>query len=490
VSADAELIPLSSLRDEAQAGHRSTLLAQGVRFAAKALSVLVLARLVAPADHGRYAMAASVTLFLLLFRDLSLGPAAVQAPTLDATQQATLLRVHAGLGVILTLLTLALAPVARWFYGEPTVIPLLATMSVSFLFIGAGGYARTQLARELRFRQINFLETVAALLGTALMVVAGMVGAGAYAFVVFLLVTEAAHAALAWRALRHRPRGAFRLASIRDLLRTGTQLTSYHVLGFFLQQLDTYAIGQAFGARALGLYSRSSQLLALPTLHVAAPLTQVVLATLSRLGPESPHFRAEAVRRVTMIAHLTLPLAAVCFTLPEETVRVVLGSQWPEAAPILRWLAVTAAASALGTVAYGINVAASQTRRLFRLAAVMLPLTAVAIAIGLRNGPEGVARALALANLAFFLPRLAWTLRGSPVALRDYLAALAGPALTSLALAGGLVLGARLVPDAAPLLRLLAGAAGGLAALAVLALVFPRFRHQLADLCTLLPWTR
>ncbi len=490
VSADAEPISLSPLREEAQAGHRSTLLAQGIRFATKALSVVLLARLVTPADHGRYAMAASVTLFLLLFRDFSLGPAAVQAKTLDATQQTTLLWVHAGLGVLLALLTLALAPVARWFYAEPAVVPLLATMSVSFVFIGAGGYARNQLARELRFREINFLETVAALLGTVLMIVAGALGAGAYAFATFLLVSEAANSALAWRALRHRPRGAFRLASIRTLLRTGTQLTGYHTLGFFLQQLDTYAVGEAFGARVLGLYSRSSQLLALPTQHVAAPLTQVVLATLSRLGPGSAHFREEAVRTVTMVAHLTLPLAAVCLALPDETIRLVLGNQWPDAAPMLRWIALTAAATALGSVAYGINVAAGQTRHLFQIAAATLPLTVVAIAVGVRYGATGVAGALAVTNLVVFVPRLAWSLRGSPVSLSNYLAALSGPLVAGLVFGGALFAGARFASEFSPLVRLLTAGASGLMALQVLALVFPRFRREVADLWAHLPWAR
>ena len=134
------LEPNSILLAEAAHGHRSMLRSQAIKFGCKLTSVLLLARLVTPDDHGLFAMASSVVLLLTLFRDAGLGAAAVQAPTLSEIQLTALFWCHLGIGVILTLATLAAAPLAANFYANPTVSPLLSVMSCAFLLIGAGGF--------------------------------------------------------------------------------------------------------------------------------------------------------------------------------------------------------------------------------------------------------------------------------------------------------------------------------------------------------------
>jgi PST family polysaccharide transporter len=124
-------------------------------------------------------------------------------------------------------------------------------------------------------------------------------------------------------------------------------VTSYQVIVHLIQQIDGILVGHLFGPHALGLYNRANQLLALPQLHVATPLSQVALATLARLGSQSREFLDHAFKTTNAIAHLVLPLFAVCIVLPEETVRLILGPQWPEAAPLLRLLAIAAAAATM-----------------------------------------------------------------------------------------------------------------------------------------------
>lgn len=468
--------------------NRSTLLAQAVRIACKAASVVVLARLVPPAGHGLFAMAASVTFLLLLFRDAGLGTAAVQAATLDVAQLAALRRAHFLLGLVLAALALVLAPLAAWFYATPAVAPLLATMSAAFVCIGASGFPRAQLARELRFAELARIEAVTAVAGTAAMIAAGALGAGAYSFAVFLLVTEALSALLACRAYPWRARQPADLRRLRGLLQTGTHVTGYHAVNQLLGNLDTILVGHVLGPRALGLYNRPSQLLGLGNLYVVLPLSQVALATLSRLGGAAGRFRAQARQTVAVAAHLALPLFTLGAVAPDETVRLVLGSQWAESAPVLRWLSLSTAAEMVGILAYGINVAAGRSPRLVAGALVALPVTALAIWLGLPGGGAGVAFALALAGGLLLVPRLWWTLRGTPVGLADFAAAMAGPLAANLAFGLGLAAGRAATAAHAWPVRLAAGGLAGALAVAALLAVWPRLRREAAELLAHLPW--
>lgn len=482
--------PNQIVLEKATRGHRSMLLAQGLKLVCKLVSVFLLARLVAPVDHGLFAMASSVVLLLALFRDAGLGAAAVRAPVLDEVQLHTLFWCHLGLGVLLAAVAAGLAPLAAQFYDTPAVTPLLISMSGAFIAIGAGGFARTQLERNVRFVDVSWIEGLAAVTGTVAMVSAAIWGAGAYSFVAYLIVSESVATVLAWRALRWKPQAPPRWSSLQDFWKIGAEVTGYHVIVHLVQQMDGIVVGRLFGAHALGLYNRANQLLALPQLHVATPLNQVAMATLSRLGSDSRDFIAHARSTATAIAHLVLPLFAVCIVLPEETVRLILGPQWTQAALLLRWLALAAAASTVTSLAYAVNVAAGQTRRLVISAVLALPLTLAAIWLGAQQGPLGVAKGIASVNMLLVVPRLWWALRELPSGLQRYLGGLLGPVGATLALSTGLWVGRSRVEMWGWPARFAIAVSCGLLAVALLTAVWPRLREEWRMVLRYLPLPR
>lgn len=471
--------PTQTVLDRATRGFRATLLSQAVRIACKAGSVVVLARIVSPADHGLFAMASSLVLVLVLFRDLGLGAAAVQAQHLSDEQKTTIWWVHIGTGIALTALALALTPLVAKFYHEPRVTPVLATMSFSLLIICLNNWPRVLLSRDLQFTELIRLETFAVILGTIAMIAAGALGAGAFSFVVFLFVSETGVLIAAWRVCRWRPRGAPHWSGVRELLRCGAELTGYNLCLYLLQQIDILLMGKLFGATAVGLYTRPGQLLYLPNLHVSGPLTQVLMASLSRLGASVDEFVRHVRETSNLIAHLTLPLAAICFVLPDEIVRTLLGAAWPESAPLLRWLAISAATTYLTATTYALCVATMHTRRLAFISAAALVMIVIGLWLGRAHGPVGLAGGLAAANAAFLLPRLWWATLGTPVRLRDFARAFAGPVALSLALAGGLAGGRALVSEASAVARLASALAGGALAAGLLATLWPQLRAEL-----------
>lgn len=476
--------PPDPLWRQTAVGYRATLLTQSARILCKVVSVVALARLVSPEDHGRFAMAATVFGLFSLFRDWGLGTATVQARSLDAIQSTTLCWVNIVLGVAVGAGCFLSAPLAARFYAAP-IDDLVRAMSLAFVLLGVGGFVRPRLYRELQFAQANAIETVSVVVGTAAMLGVGLAGGGAWAFVTFLLVSEFVSTALAWRAQTWRPAGRPRLGSLRELLRTGGAVTVHNAIAFALQQVDTIAIGRLFGSRALGVYNRANQIIALPNLYVAAPLGQVLLASLSRASGDSS--ARHQARGVNGIGHLVLPLFAVPIVLPAETVRLVLGPQWPEAVALMPVLAVAGAAAAISSMAYAVNVAAGRADRLVSAGLATLPVIAGAIWVGASRGVYGIAASIAAANVLLLVPRSWWLLRGMPGGFAAFYGALIGPVI-SLALAAlGLAAATAAFGNVHWAIRLTVGLAGALATLGLAALVSARLRNEWRSAGELIP---
>jgi O-antigen/teichoic acid export membrane protein len=462
-------------------GQRTMLHSHLVRALCKVVSVLVLARLVGPADQGLFAMAASITLLLTYFRDFGLGVAAIQARELSEDQRTSLWWIHVVLGCALAIATIALIPAIISFYREPRLGPLLASMSASFIFMGISAWPRVLLARDLEFAAINRAETIAVLTATLAMVVAGFLGWGAFAFVAFLLVVEAVTAVLSWRACAWRPRGITGWRYVRPLLRTGLDVVGYNLLLHVSQQLDTLLIGKWFGPRSLGLYFRSGQLLQMPAQHVATPLAQVMLASLSRLRPTAPEFREHVRTTTTLVLHLSLPLTVYCAVLPDDVARFVLGRDWLAAAPFLRWMAFSAAFAAMTATGYSLNIATGHTRRLAGLALLALCANLSALVFARPFGATNVALALAATNLVLLVPRLSWLAHDTPIRLSDFVSSFSGPVAVAGAMAlgfAGAALSSRLEPGCA---RLAAATLGGTITVGALCVLWTRPRRELLE---------
>ena len=82
---------------------------QGAGVAIQLASMVVLARLLSPADYGVMAMVMAVTAFAGIFRDLGLSTAVIQRQSLTHEQSSTLFWINVGAGAVRTRVALGAA---------------------------------------------------------------------------------------------------------------------------------------------------------------------------------------------------------------------------------------------------------------------------------------------------------------------------------------------------------------------------------------------
>src|SRR5215510_6695322 len=105
-----------NLGGRAARGGAVAITSQGLKFMVTLAASSVMARLLTPQGYGLIGMAAVITGFVSMYKDLGLAAATIQKAELTSEQVSNLFWVNVCLSVGVGLVTVALAPLVAWFY--------------------------------------------------------------------------------------------------------------------------------------------------------------------------------------------------------------------------------------------------------------------------------------------------------------------------------------------------------------------------------------
>ncbi|RWR19182.1 lipopolysaccharide biosynthesis protein [Microbacterium enclense] len=409
---------MTTLSSSAARGGAVTLGFQAVRLVIMFSSLVVLARLIDPASFGLMAMVTSIIGVAEIFRDFGLSMAALQARDLTRGQQSNLWWINFGIGCILTAAVFAMAYPIAAFYGEPDLVPVVQVMSVTFLLGGASTQFRVHINRGLRFVALSVTDVGPYLLSTALAIVLAASGFGLWALVAQQVGTAVFGLILAVMLARWFPGLPRRGEDMSTLLRFGVSLAATQVLGYATRNVDSIAIGRAWGPTALGSYDRAYQLMVLPINQINTPLSRVAVPVLSKLKGETERLAAY-VRQAQLVAlYVTGAIFSLLAALGPQIVFFVLGPEWSQAGTLVSLLAIGGVFRSLVQICFWIYMSQGYAAQQLRYFVVSQPLLIGVMLTGLPWGAQGVALMFSVAYALYWAASLLWVGRVASLDVR------------------------------------------------------------------------
>jgi len=428
---------MKDLKEKTIRGGVARLVAQAVNFIVRLVSLMILARLLGPADFGLVGMVTAFTGVLDLFRDFGLSAAAVQRRAVTDEQVSTLFWVNLAVGALLGVLALAMAHPLAAFYHETRLVAVTSFLGAGFVFNAAGVQHSAHLQRQMRFTALAVINTASLILGSAIGIAGAMGGYGYWALVAMTIATSLAATAGFWIAAAWVPKLPRRRTGIRSMMRFGGTVTLNGLLAYTAYNLEKILLGRFWGADALGIYGRSYQLVNIPTANLNSAAGEVAFSALSRLQDDPNRFRSYFLKGYSLVLAMTTPITIACALFADDVVRVVLGPNWSAAAEILRLLAPTILVfgiiNPLGWLMYSLGLVG----RSLKIALVFAPLIVTGYVIGLSHGPKGVAFAYSAVMVFWVLPHIAWCVHRTAVSFWDIVVTSVRP-LASAIVAGAL----------------------------------------------------
>ncbi len=418
-------------------GGMVTMGAQGAKVAIQFVAVVLLARLLAPADFGVFAMVAAFLGALEILKDLGLSTATVQRPQITSRQVSTLFWLNAGLGVTVALGLAACAPLLAWLYREPILLDIVPIVAVAFAFNGFGTQHLALLRRQMRFSLIALVQVSGEMVALVAAVTAALAGMGLWSLVIQRLAWAFFTTLMAWIACDWRPGRPGSLSDVKGMIAFGGNATASMVVSFLASSLDKVLIGWWWGAASLGFYERAQKLLQLPIQNLNTPLATVALPALSRLADQPARYRDAYLAAAERLTMLIAPIGGLFIAAGDLVVTLLLGSQWTESAAVLKWMGVSAIYMPITYSLSWLYMSQDRTSEMLRAGFVNASLSVVALLAGLQFGAAGVAAAYAISGITLRAPLLLWLAgRRGPVRTRDLVRVLLLPLCAVVAVAG------------------------------------------------------
>ena len=437
-------------------GGFARLAGQIVTFSCRLLFLVVVARLLDPADFGLVAMVTAVTGVFELFRDGGLSAAAIQRSHITNEQQSTLFWINLSLGVVLALLCAATAPLLVRFYNEPRLFWVTIFLSSGFIIAAAGAQHAAMAERQLRYVELAIIDALGVVANTAVAIGMAAAGFGYWSLVVSALIWQAVYTSGLWLLTRWRPRLPSRRAEIRSLLHFGGTVTLNGLVSYLGYNLDKILLGRFWGADALGLYGRAYQVINIPTSQLNSVVGGVAFSALSRVQHDAPLYKNYFLKGYSLVISLTAPITIFAAAFAEDIIQVILGPKWTEATTIFRLLTPTILVFGIINPTSWLLMSSGRQNRSLAIAMVITPLCATAYLIGLPYGPVGVAAAFSTAMTLWLVPHILWSLKDTTISPKELLVAMA-PAVSSAAIAGATAFSIVSNFAVAPLMKLLLG---------------------------------
>jgi O-antigen/teichoic acid export membrane protein len=409
----------ADLRGRSVRGGALNVVSQGAQFLIRTASTVVLARLLTPADFGLVAMVVAITSLATAFADLGLSEATIQRKEITPDQVSALFWINVAIGMGLTLITMASAPLLASFYKEPRLRNITLFLSLAFVIGGLRVQPDALLKRQMRYKAIAIRDIAAFALGVPVAIVIAWRGGGYWALVAFPLTSSFIQMALSWLMVNWRPSLPRRNTQIGSMVAFGGNVAASYLVFNIHRSADNVLIGWYWGATPLGFYSKAYELLMLPVRQLNLPIGSVAVSAFSRIQGEPERFARYYLRTAGLIMWISTPIFGFLLVAAQPVIVLILGAQWRAAAPVFQILAISAVGQMLLESTVWLFVSLGQSARLLKMLLLISPVIIGSFVVGLPFGIKGVALAYSVA-LTLTLPWiLHFAFRGTSLTLRQ-----------------------------------------------------------------------
>ena len=295
------------------------------------LSLVVLARMLSPADFGIVGLAMTAVAAAEIFSYIGLRQVLIRMTNPDRSYLDSAWTIQLVLFSLLGLLLAWSAPWVASFYAEPAVAPVVVALSLRFVLLGLVNIGIVDFDREFRFGRDLVMRLFGRIVSLLTAVAIAVIYQSYWALVAGVLAQAVCLTVASYVLHPFRPR--FSLRRRRELIGVSSWMFASTAAQIIQTQADRVVLGRHASADIVGAFAVSKDLSEIFTHEIATALNRVSFVETSRAGAIGTQ-GARIGQLLGSYALITAPLGLGIAAVGPEFFAVFLGDRWSLAAQL------------------------------------------------------------------------------------------------------------------------------------------------------------
>ena len=304
------------------------------------IKIVILARILTPADFGLFGIAAITLALMETFTETGVSLALVQQEEEIDEYVSTAWIISIVRGFVIGAAMLGFSKVIVSFFNQPEALKLLFIMAAIPVVRGFINPGVINFVKKLQFNKEFSLKVLPLMTDAVVTIIAAIMTKSAVAIIYGMLAAAITEVGLSFVIARIRPKLEFVKKKAAKLIDYGKWVTVGGMMSYLTEQFDDIIVGKVLGVTSLGIYQMAYKLSTLPSGEIAETLSKVSFPVYSKIAGDRKRLKKAVKKTTIVISAIALPASLLFILYPQVLIRAILGNQWLAAAVPLQLLAI------------------------------------------------------------------------------------------------------------------------------------------------------
>lgn len=302
---------------------------------------MVLSRLLTPKEFGVVAIMQVFIIFFALMIEAGMGPAIIQNKTLTYQDNNILFNFSALFAIIVSIIFGFFGFFLSSFYSNSIFIQLTWLQSLSVMFDGLNIVPTALLYKSQKFKIVNFNVVTANFISGTVGVILAFLGFGVYSLIWYAIFTSLIKFTLNMFFTTVSFTRKWNLVALKKIWVFSKNQFFFNFINYFSRNSDNILIGKFLGETAIANYSKSYQLLTMPSSLLLGIIYPVLQPILSEYQDDVKYIREISYKLVHFLVLISLPLSILLSFTAQPIIFFLFGNQWGDAVFPFKSLSLT-----------------------------------------------------------------------------------------------------------------------------------------------------
>lgn len=304
------------------------------------LRVVILARLLVPAQFGVFSIASMALGLLEILTETGINVFLIQEKEdVDSyVNDAWLVSIIRG--ILIAFFIILTAPFVATFFQIEQFLGIILLISAVPLIKGFINPSIVKYQKNLQFNKEFFLRSAIFALDSLVAIAVSFITRSAIGLVFGLMAGAILEVILSFILIKPTPKLSFNFQKINKIIHRGKWVTLYGIFNYAASEGDNITIGKILGPGLLGIYKMGYTISTLPVSGVSDVANRVIFPVYSKISQDINRLKRGFIKTLFFVSAISILIGTVVFFFPKELFILIFGSRWADTVIVLKPLAI------------------------------------------------------------------------------------------------------------------------------------------------------